>query len=306
MAYLEMKIYTDKSYEEVLMTYLVSKDVEKMQVEDSDILQELKLSEESWNYIDEDAVINKDEGLVYVLYFNETEKDEELMTEIKTHVEEKGWGNIEIEKVDNEDWAHNWKKYFKTFRLGKDIVVVPSWEDFEKDEGDIIVNIDPGMAFGTGTHETTSMCSALLEKYVRPGNTVFDVGCGSGILSVISAVLGAKKVVGVDIDPQSIQASRENVAKNNVGDVVTIEEGDLFEKLEGKADIIVSNIIASVIIDMLGDLKNYLVKNGIFIASGIIQDKKQEVLNALEEHHYQVLEKVQKGEWIAIVCRVGG
>lgn len=180
---------------------------------------------------------------------------------------------ITINTVDDEDFAETWKKYYKPIKIGNRILIKPSWEEYTLDENDILIELDPGMAFGTGTHETTAMCTEALEKYVKPEDIVYDIGCGSGILSIVAAKLGAKKVVGVDLDELCVKVSNENIVLNHVKQIVEIKKGNLLDVVEGKANIIVSNIIAEIIASMTKDLKHYLVDNGIFITSGIIIEK---------------------------------
>ena len=170
-----------------------------------------------------------------------------------------------------------------------------------------MIHIDPGMAFGTGTHETTSMCMAMLEEQVKPGDTVLDIGCGSGILGIVAAKVGAGRVICSDLDPNAVKVARENVAKNGVSDVTEVYQGDLTEipAFEGlKADLIVANIIADVIIFLAPKAKGLLKKGGCFITSGIIQERKQDVLDALKDAGYEILEVQDKGSWAAIRSRI--
>ena len=157
------------------------------------------------------------------------------------------------------------------------------------------------MAFGTGTHETTSLCIEALEDYVEKGDTVFDIGCGSGILSIVSAKLGAEKVVAIDLDPLCVKTSKENIIKNKLEDKIKVEKGDLLQVLQGKADLIVSNIIAEVILTMTDDIKDYLKVGGRFIASGIILEKKDRVLDSLKYNDFKIEKIKTQGEWVSII-----
>lgn len=157
------------------------------------------------------------------------------------------------------------------------------------------------MAFGTGTHETTSLCIEALEDYLEKGDIVFDIGCGSGILSIVSAKLGAEKVVAIDLDPLCVKISKDNIIKNKLEDKIEVAKGDLLEVLEGKADLIVSNIVAEVILTMTDDIKNYLKDDGIFIASGIILEKRDKVLESLQNNDFKIEKIKTQGEWVSIV-----
>ena len=172
-----------------------------------------------------------------------------------------------------------------------------------------MLHIDPGMAFGTGTHETTSMCMAMLEEAVQPGDTVLDIGCGSGILGIVAAKVGAKKVICSDLDPNAVLVAKENVQKNHVEDVTSVFKGDLtdvpaFQDLH--ADLIVANIIADVIIDLVPEAKGLLKNGGLFITSGIIRERAEDVKNALVEAGYVILKEENKGSWTAFLSRLGG
>ena len=189
-------------------------------------------------------------------------------------------------------------------RSGKKIVVKPSWEEYEKQEGDLIIELDPGMAFGTGTHETTSMCIRELENYVDETKTVFDIGCGSGILAIAAAQLGAKEVVAGDLDEVAVKVSKENCEINHVSDKVVVKHGSLFEVVDSKADVIVANIIADIIKILAKDVSKFLKDDGVFISSGIILAKIDEVCQALEENGFEIVKVERLGEWSAIVSKL--
>ncbi|HSH36021.1 50S ribosomal protein L11 methyltransferase, partial [Schnuerera sp.] len=213
----------------------------------------------------------------------------------------KSLGEVTIMEVYEKDWAEAWKKYYKPIKIGEKIVIKPTWEKYEKKDEEIVIELDPGMAFGTGTHETTIMCIEALETYMKKGDTVWDIGCGSGILSIVAAKLGAKKVIGVDLDKMCTKISNENIKINKVYDSVEIRHGNLFNSVDEKANIIVSNIIAEVIIDMVDHIDEYLLKEGIFIASGIILEKVEKVKEKLIKKGLKILEIKYMDEWALIV-----
>ena len=209
---------------------------------------------------------------------------------------------VELSEVDEQDWANEWKNYYKPTKIGEKIVVKPTWEEYEKKEDDLIVELDPGMAFGTGTHETTTMCIQQLEKYVNENSKVFDIGCGSGILAISAAKLGAKDVLAVDLDEVAVKVSKENVSLNNVD--VKVMHGNLMEVVNDKADIVVANIIADIIKILAKDIKNFMKEDAVFISSGIIHKKVDEVKNSLEENGLEIVEIQTLGEWNAIVSKI--
>ena len=205
--------------------------------------------------------------------------------------------------MDEEDWAENWKKAFKPFRLGSHMLVKPSWENCDAQPGDKIIEIDPGMAFGTGTHETTGMCVELVEKNVRPGMRVIDVGTGTGILAIAAAHMGASHVLATDLDAVAVRVAKENVKKNGFENVITVRQGDLLEAVDSVADVAIANIIADVIIMLARPVKSCIADGGLFICSGIAREKKDCVLEALREAEYAIEEIAEKGERCAIAAR---
>lgn len=204
--------------------------------------------------------------------------------------------------VQEEDWADSWKVYFKPIRVGKNFIVKPTWEEAEVGVEDIVLEIDPGMAFGTGTHATTTLCLEALEKIVRPGQRVYDLGTGSGILAIAAAKLGAT-VEGVDLDPVAVKVARENIELNKIEDKVTIHRGDLGTVLRGKADIVIANIIADVILALLPDLSRIMKKGGDFLASGIISGRSAEVEEGLRAAGFEIVGRREQESWVLFHAR---
>ena len=204
----------------------------------------------------------------------------------------------ELIGIDEEDWANSWKQYYKPIRIGNHVVIVPEWEDYDADTDDVIIRMDPGMAFGTGTHETTRLCALLIERYMVADSQVLDVGTGSGILAVTASKLGAKSVFACDIDPAAIKVARENIVLNEVGNV-TCEVSDLLKNVTGVYDFISANIVADIIIRMAPDAGKYLKKNGILITSGIINTQADEVKRVLESYGFAVIDTVTENDWVA-------
>ena len=254
-----------------------------------------------WDYIDTE-ILAKDRTTAAVSGFIAEGSDiMPVLEQLKLLLPE---ADVEVVSVEQSDWANNWKKYYKPIRVGKSIVIKPSWEPYEKQDGDVIVELDPGMAFGTGTHETTRMCMELLERFVTPETTVLDVGCGSGILSITSLLLGAKSIVGVDIDPVAVDVAVENGERNGFCPPrYVIKKGNLADEIEGMFDIAAANIVADAIKMLAPDVKRFIKPEGYFICSGIIEDRIDDVKECLNSLGYNIIEVLRQGEWAAMLCR---
>ncbi|WP_285756146.1 50S ribosomal protein L11 methyltransferase [Parageobacillus sp. G301] len=215
-----------------------------------------------------------------------------------------GKNKITISEVNEEEWATAWKKYYNPVKISEKFTIVPTWETYEPVSSDeLIIELDPGMAFGTGTHPTTVMCIQALEKYMKPGDTVIDVGTGSGILSIAAAMLGAKSVRALDLDPVAVDSARLNVKLNKVQHIVTVSQNNLLDHIEEQANVIVANILAEIILRFVDNAYRLLEKNGYFITSGIIQAKKQEVKEGLMKAGFAIEETLVMEDWIAFIAR---
>ena len=200
-------------------------------------------------------------------------------------------------------YGHAGAKNYVVKRVGEHLVVCPSWEEYQPQEGDVMLTLNPGMAFGTGTHDTTRLCMELLEKYITPEDSVLDVGCGSGILAITAALLGAKEIKGCDIDEVAVKVAGENAALNKVADRIAFHKGDLTSQVEGSFQLICANIVADVIIRLSRDVGKYLAQDGIFITSGIIDTREQDVQDALAANGFTVIERRTSGGWVALACK---
>lgn len=248
----------------------------------------------------DEEIIKKDKTRAAVsVYLSEDKNVPEILSSLKDKFDGLKI-KVELETIGlkEDDWAECWKKYYKPLHIGKNIVIVPAWEDYEAKETDVIVKIDPGMAFGTGTHETTALCAELIEKHMPKGKRVLDVGTGSGILAVLASKLGAGEIEALDIDPNAVKAAKENCIANNALNV-TCRQSDLIRAASGKYDFISANIVADIIIRMSENVADYVVDGGILIVSGIIETQADEVSNALTAKGFTLIDKLDKNDWNA-------
>lgn len=256
------------------------------------------------NLIDEELLAKDRETSIIHIYISECDNALEAVEFLKERFTAE---NISFEigsiGVDDTDWNENWKKYFHTSEIGEKLVIVPSWEKYDNKNGRTVLNIDPGAAFGTGTHATTSLCLSLLENYITSETQMLDIGTGSGILSIASVLLGAKRAVGVDIDAQSVKTAKENAQINKIADRCEFIVGDLAEKVSGKYNVICANIVADVIIKLFDNVEQFLERDGVFIISGIIDLRKDDVLKKASEMGFGVAEECYKDNWCAFVLK---
>ena len=206
-------------------------------------------------------------------------------------------------ELQDEDWSDTWKQYFHTEKPGERVVIKPTWEEYAPKDDEVVIELDPGAAFGTGTHATTSMCIRQLEKLVKPGMTVFDVGTGSGILTINSAMRGATNIQAVDYDDSVLKIVEENLEQNNVQDIISVAQSDLMQNVHGKAELVIANIIADIIIRLFDQLDEHLEQGGTLLTSGIIEDKIEDVLTAAEAHGYGVVERLENKGWACITFK---
>ena len=209
---------------------------------------------------------------------------------------------IETASCAQEDWINNWKQYFHPIPVGKKLLIRPDWEQTENPEERVVLDLEPGIAFGTGTHETTRLCMEFLEEYITPDCSMLDVGCGSGILAIAGLLLGAKHAVGVDIDPLAVKTAEQNAQRNHVEDRFTGICGSLTERVEGKYQVVAANIVADVILELLHDIGDFMEPNAVLLLSGIIDEREQDVLNGLKESFTVIGRKEEKG-WIALAVQ---
>lgn len=253
--------------------------------------------------LDED-IINKDKTRAAVsVYLSEDRHVGETEEMLRARFASLGIeADITSSGLREEDWANCWKKYYKPLHIGKNITVVPMWEEYCAQPGEVIVKMDPGMAFGTGTHETTALCAELIEKYLNKGARVLDVGTGSGILAVLASKLGASGVDALDIDENAVRVAKENCEKNQVRNVCC-RKSDLVSEADGQYDFVSANIVADIILRLAGDIGDYIKPGSVMVLSGIIASQAQEVISAFERRGFVLLERLENNDWNAFAFR---
>ncbi|MDO4176600.1 MAG: 50S ribosomal protein L11 methyltransferase [Bacillota bacterium] len=319
MGYIELKVHASKAGIEAVNNLFMRYGIDQVAIDDPADLDDImnKEHEYDWDYVDDKLKENTDREPTISAFFEDTEENKKLISELKVKLmmlkadeqySEFGrgvdFGRLYAESIPVQDgWQDAWKENFKPTQVTDRIVVKPTWEEYDAKAGQLVLEIDPGMAFGTGTHETTSLCMKMLEKYMKPEMKVMDVGCGSGILAISAALLGCSDVLGIEIDPDAVRVAQENVSLNKVENAVKVQEGDLTKGVEYKADIIVANLMHNLVMELAPSARKHLNKEGIFISSGILVEKKEQVAKAVKDARFEILEIPEDGEWCAIVAR---
>lgn len=294
MKYKEIKIYTDVTKLDSLVELLASNDIIDIIINDprdAEYFNEKKSYE--WDYVSPDVLDNLNSGAYVSIY-----RDLDFVIPLYLHEFE-----ISSAIVDDQDWLHKWEEYFIPAKVTEDIVVKPLWRDYSAAPGETVIEIDPGMAFGTGTHPTTSMCIRLLEKYVKPEDKVLDVGCGTGILSIAAAKLGSKDILAVDLDPEAVASTKRNAELNHCEEVMDIRIGDLTKGLDYKADVVVANLMADLVIMLSKDVAKHCKENAMYITSGILDEKEEIVSKSIIDAGFEIIEVLHEKEWCAIAAK---
>ncbi len=317
MEWTEVNIYTTTEGIELVCSKLTDIGVKGFAIRDAENFKEfLENKNGQWDYIDKDLLGLTDCETCITVYIPSNDQGAEMLTAIKSMLSEmrandteKLYGRLEAEltSIREEDWANNWKQYFKPFKVGEKLVIKPSWEDYDNADNRVILEIDPASSFGTGKHHTTRLCLELLEKNLNKGDNLLDMGCGSGILSIGAMLLGAGSAVGVDIEENAAATALENAEKNHISSDVyktyygnILSDEKLASEIDRKYDIITANIVADVIIEMKDYFVRYLKKGGILIISGIIEERMDEVIAAVESAGFSNPEPYVKEGWAAV------
>lgn len=254
----------------------------------------------------EQSLLEKDrtKGIIHV-YVNPHENPLEAVSFIKERLESENIAfDIKIADCRTEDWVNNWKQYFHPMPIGKKLLIRPTWEDEYDPQGRTVLHIEPGLAFGTGSHPTTKLCLETLENYINESSTILDIGCGSGILSIAGLLLGAKSAFGVDIDKLAVKTALENAKENGFEPpVFNAVNGNLSDKVSGKYNVVVANIVADIIMEFNKEVGNFLEKDGIYITGGIIDSRKDEVIYSFEQNGFEIMENFEEKGWNVFVCK---
>lgn len=310
MEWIELIVHTTTSGSDPVSDLLMELGASGTMIEDRADIPDPTKPHGIWEIIDPRLLDSMPEDVLVHAWYEPGEAFAATMDSLRLRLTElrnteAGYGSLlaETKQVADSDWAEIWKKYYKPFYTGKHLVIKPTWEPFDPQPGDRIIEIDPGMAFGSGTHETTGMCLSLLEEYLQGGETVIDVGTGSGILAIGAALFGASRVLAIDIDPDAVRVAKENVAHNQVDQVVSVQEGNLLDRVDEICDLCVANIISDVIISFAAPLCAHIRPGGLFLCSGIVSVRREEVKEALLAAGYEILKEETRGEWVAFVSR---
>lgn len=324
MNYYELQIETAGPGVELVENELTELGITQFVVDDPNL--DIQMMDEAWGteYVDREEILaRKDRSATVTVYTETLEEAESIRRKLQDWMpavrnrlasgvygenlngDSLGSGKIRLTLRGDEEWKDKWKAYFKPTKITEHIVVCPSWEEYEPaSDEEVVISIDPGMAFGTGTHETTALTTLLMEKYLKPGEKVLDVGCGSGILSIIAARLGASRVLGIDIDDEAVTASEENGELNGVMDIARFQIGDLTEGVDFQADVVVANLLTHLVLRLSPDIPKHMLPGGRYVTSGILVEQEASVVQALEELGFTVLETAEKGDWCCIAARL--
>lgn len=315
MKWNQFRLKTTTEAEDIVSSMLADLGIEGVQIEDKIPLTQ---SDKEQMFVDILPDIPEDDGCAYLTFYLDEDVDkQEMLLKVRQELEEMrsylnvGKCTIEESQTEDVDWVNNWKQYFHQFYID-DILVIPSWENVEaKDSDKMVIHIDPGTAFGTGMHETTQLCIRQLKKYVTEDTEILDVGCGSGILGMLALKFGAKHSVGTDLDPCAIDATYENMDNNGISrDQYEVMIGNIIDDKAvqdkvgyEKYDIVAANILADVLVPLTPVIIHQMKKGGIYITSGIIEDKEDVVVEAVKEAGLEVLEVNHQGEWVSVTAR---
>ena len=315
MKWNKFRIKTTTEAEDIVCSSLMDLGIQGVEVEDKIPLTQ---REKEQMFVDILPEIDVDDGVAYISFYLEEDEDKEKMLQaVREELKEIGTyvnvGSMEIEESQTEDvdWVNNWKQYFHQFTID-DVLIIPSWEDVQpEDEDKMIIHIDPGTAFGTGMHETTQLCIRQIKKYVTEDTEILDVGCGSGILGMLALKFGAKHSTGTDLDPCAIDATHENMEVNGISrDQYRVMIGNIIDDKEvqdqvgyDRYDIVAANILADVLVPLTPVILNHLKTGGIYITSGIIEEKEETVVEAVKAAGLEVLGVNHQGEWVSVTAR---
>lgn len=314
--FIETKIFTTSQGAEPVMALLISHDIDNVSVDDPQDIRELIISKEEngWDFIEPSLLEGEDEAVI-TFYTEDNDKNNQLLQQVKLDImklksdemygtfgDNIDFGRMYVESSPLKDgWQDEWKKYFKPFKMTDSIVVKPSWEDYEMNIDELLIEIDPGVAFGTGSHETTKTCAIMLEQTIKPADSVLDIGTGSGILAIVASKCEAGKVDAYEIDGAAVEVAQKNMELNNISEGVAIFEADILEeKIEEKYDIIMANLTSGLIIKIIPVMIKALKEGGSIILSGMLAEEKPKMLKCFDDNNLTVKEEIIDGEWYTV------
>ena len=313
MEWIELIVHTTTEGSDRVSGILIDCGASGTMIEDRSDIPDPNQPHGIWEIIDPKMLDNMPEDVLVHAWFEESPLLPRLIDSVRGSLSELSSGlsdalcfgtlQLDVRSVSDRVWTDVWKKYSKPFHASRRLVIKPTWESYAPDPDDLIIELDPGMAFGSGTHETTGMCLSLLESIIRGGEEIIDVGTGSGILAIGAALLGAGHVLAIDIDPDAVKVAEENVSHNHVSGIVTVRHGNLLDRVTAVCDICVANIIADMIVVLAGPLFEHIRPGGLFVCSGIVSSRGDEVAKALESAGYEIVQRITKGEWTAFLSR---
>jgi len=309
MKWIEVSVRTTQEASEAICDKLMSMGANGTEMIDPLAFRQALESNKYLDYADDGLLDKYGTELIIKAYFSDESDPQIIADELKrtlNNISDKtsiGSGEISYTLRDDSEWKDTWKEYFKPFNITEKIVIKPSWEEYVPQKDELVIEMDPGMAFGTGTHETTKMCAVLGEKYIRENDKVLDLGCGTAILGILAAKLGASSVLAVDIDEAAVKTARQNVKNNGETDKIKVIRGTLNDVPEEAFDLIFINIIADVILEISKDIKKYVKSGTYIILSGIIKDRKAEVKNKYIDLGFVLIDEFNMGEWEAMAFR---
>lgn len=301
MKWMEVEVTTVPEWQDTISQIFMDMGVQGTEIVDPAAFRDVLDKNRYLDYADDGFIESYGDKVIIRSYFHAEQDKQSIENQLSKAF---NLFNINPQVIirlrDDSEWKDNWKKNYKTFHISEKVIIKPSWETCNFSDNQIVIEIDPGMAFGTGTHETTRMCALFLDDLVKGNESVLDLGCGTGILGMVAAKLGASKVTCVDIDEAACRIAKENISNNHVSELINVVNGELSDVEKKEYDIVIINIIADVILSLIPNIKMYCKSKSVVLLSGIVKERRQEVLDAAVLHGFRPVQELNDGEWVAI------